>query len=210
MRLDTNVELGLSTYLCAAAGIDPTATEAESARAAWQQIGKVWHFHGIDNGFYFALLWPTIFLALGVRPDQVGGTVVNEFYTLDGLKFSTSRNHAIWADELLRAEDPAIVRLYLAWDRPDRYQSDFTVAAFEAFRDRVAPLLAGGSTASAQPDELAGADLARGLDALHPQRYDGPLAARCLLANAGNSTDSRWQALRSALCGTPADSLAGR
>ena len=73
--------------------------------------------------------------------------MVNEFYTLDGLKFSTSRNHAIWADELLASEDPEIVRLYLAWDRPDRYQSDFTRPAFEAFRDRVAPMLDGSAPA---------------------------------------------------------------
>lgn len=201
LRLDVNVELGLSTYHCASVAIDPAADSVEAEQAAWQQVARIWHFHGIDNGFYFALLWPALYAALGVRPDQIGGTVVNEFYTLDGLKFSTSRDHAIWADELLASEDPAIVRLYLAWDRPDRYQSDFTMAAFEAFRDRVAPLLAGTGSCQPQPAELAGADLARGLDALRPKGYDSALAARCLLANAANQDDRRWQQLHSALCG---------
>jgi methionyl-tRNA synthetase len=202
LRLDVNVELGLSTYHCASVGIDPSVDSVQAEQAAWQQVDKIWHFHGIDNGFYFALLWPALFAALGVRSDQIGGTVVNEFYTLDGLKFSTSRNHAIWADELLSSENPEIVRLYLAWDRPDRYQSDFTMAAFERFRDRVAPLLDGSGAAEPQPAELVGPDLARGLDALRPGGYDSALAARSLLANAGSSHDPRWQQLRAALCGT--------
>lgn len=202
LRLDVNVELGLSTYHCASLGIDPDVRGVAAEQAAWQQVDKLWHFHGIDNGFYFALLWPALYAALGVRSDQIGGTVVNEFYTLDGSKFSTSRNHAIWADELLSSQDPEIVRLYLAWDRPDRYQSDFTMAAFEHFRDQVAPLLAGTADRAAQPAELVDAELTRGLDALRPGGYDSALAARCLLANAGSPDDPRWQQLRAAIAGT--------
>ncbi len=202
LRLDVNVELGLSTYRCAAVGIAPDVHGVAATQQAWQQVDKLWHFHGIDNGFYFALLWPALFAALGVRSDQIGGTVVNEFYTLDGSKFSTSRNHAIWADELLSGQDPELVRLYLAWDRPDRYQSDFTMPAFEAFRDRFAPLLADSSLAEPQPEPLVAPDLTRGLDALRPGSYDSALAARCLLANLGNAGDPRWQSLRSAICAT--------
>ena len=33
-------------------------------------------------------------------------------------------------------EDPAVVRLYLAWARPDRFSTDFTRCSFEAFRCR--------------------------------------------------------------------------
>ncbi|HJQ01060.1 MAG TPA: class I tRNA ligase family protein [Jatrophihabitans sp.] len=202
LRLDVNVELGLSTYHCASLGIDPYVRGVAAEQAAWQQVEKIWHFHGIDNGFYFALLWPALFAALGVRSDQIGGTVVNEFYTLDGSKFSTSRNHAIWADELLSSQDPEIVRLYLAWDRPDRYRSNFTMAAFEHFRDRVAPLLSGASGREPQPAELVDAELMRGLNALRPAGFDSALAARCLLANAGSAHDPRWQQLRAAIAGT--------
>jgi methionyl-tRNA synthetase len=202
LRLDVNVELGLGTYHCVSQGIDPDVRGIAAEQAAWQQVDKIWHFHGIDNGFYFALLWPALFAALGVRSDQIGGTVVNEFYTLDGAKFSTSRGHAIWADELLSSQDPEIVRLYLAWDRPDRYQSDFTMAAFEHFRDRVAPLLTGALGCEPQPAELVDAELVRGLDALRPGGYDSALAARCLLANAGSAADPRWQQLRAAIAGT--------
>jgi methionyl-tRNA synthetase len=186
LRLDVNFELGLNGYQCVAQGIDPTVDSVEAAQAAWRQVGKIWHVHGIDNGFYSALLWPAVFAALGVQPEQHGGSVVNEFYTLNGSKFSTSRNHAIWTDELLAVEDPEIVRLYLAWDGPDRYQSDFTMAGYEAFRDRVEPLLAGQATGDPLPAPLDAANLTRGLQALRPDRFDPALAARCLLASLGS------------------------
>lgn len=186
LRLDVNFELGLSGYRCAGIGIDPDAAGPAELAQAWHEVGKIWFFHGIDNGFYCAMLWPALYAALGIRPDQYGGANINEFYTLDGSKFSTSRNHAIWADELLVTENPEIVRLYLAWDRPDRYQSDFTMEAFRAFRDRVGPLLSGAAQGDSLPGPLASADLTRGLDALRPGSFDPALAARCLLANLAN------------------------
>jgi len=200
LTLDVNVELGLSTYHLAATAIEAGATSPAEHQAAWQQLGRLWWFHGIDNGFYVALLWPALYAGLGVRPGQVGGAAVNEFYTLDGLKFSTSRNHAIWADELLSSEDPGLVRLYLSWDRPDRYQSDFTRARFEAFRDHVNGLLSG--QARPLPETVARAELQRGLDALRAAGYDAPLAARCLLSTAGNQDLPEWQRLYGVLTGT--------
>jgi methionyl-tRNA synthetase len=203
LRLDVNFELALSGYHCVAKGIDPTVNSVEAAQAAWHQVGKVWHVHGIDNGFYSALMWPALYAALGVRPEQHGGSIVNEFYTLDGCKFSTSRNHAVWANDLLAVEDPEIVRLYLAWDGPDNYQSDFTMAGYEAFRDRVAPLLAGQAAADPLPAPLNSANLTRGLQALRPEGFDPALAARCLLASLGSEPASpEALKLRRALAGT--------
>jgi methionyl-tRNA synthetase len=190
LRLDVNFELALNGYQSVAKAIDPDQDSVEAAQSAWREVGKVWHVHGVDNGFYSALMWPALFAALGVEPDQHGGSIVNEFYTLDGLKFSTSRNHAIWVDELLAVEDPEIVRLYLAWDGPHRYESDFTMASYEAFRDRVAPLLAGTAQPDPLPASLAQADVARALDALRPEAFEPGLAVRCLLANLGSTTAS--------------------
>ena len=202
LRLDVNIELGLSTYHLSAIGLDPSARTVAEQQAAWQGVGREWWFHGIDNGFYFGLLWPALYAALGVRPDQIGGTVGNEFYTLDGLKFSTSRAHAIWADDLLGTEDAGLVRLYLCWDRPDRYQSDFTRARFEGFRDRFGPVLSGETVVEALPVEVARADLERGLDALTARAYNSPLAVRCLIETAGNQDLPEWQQLYGVLTGT--------
>ena len=124
-----------------------------------------------------------VWAAAGVNPLPISGLVVNEFYTLDGSKFSTSRNHAVWANELLGKEDPSIVRLFLAWDRPDRYQSDFTWNSFRAFADQVGPLLAGTHEVTQTLDHaLAERELARAEAALRPAGFDPALAVRGLLA----------------------------
>ena len=108
--------------------------------------------------------------------------MVNQFFTLAGFKFSTSRNHAIWANDLLAEQDPAIVRLFLAWNRPDRIGSDFTMESFEAFASYVRPLLAGSRHTDGLPAELLDAERDRGERALHYHDFDAPLAARALLS----------------------------
>ena len=109
--------------------LPPARTLAERVEA-WAEVDGVWHFNGMDNTFYFTVLYPALLAAAGVPEPKARGAVVNELYLLEGQKFSTSRNHALWAHEFLAAEDPELVRLFLSWDRPDRYESDFTDAAF--------------------------------------------------------------------------------
>jgi methionyl-tRNA synthetase len=93
---------------------------------------KVVNFFGFDNSFFYAMLVPALFLAdrPGGRPP--GTFVTNEFYRLDGLKFSTSRNHAIWVSEFLAQVDPDLVRFYLCLTRPERAQTSFTESEFRA------------------------------------------------------------------------------
>jgi len=183
MRIDVWAEVGLSWLYGVAQALDPAATTLDACVAEWQrEVDELWQFHGIDNTFYFAIFWPALFAAAGLERLPLSGLVVNEFYTLDGAKFSTSRNHAIWAHEFLAEQDPAIVRLFLAWDRPDRRATDFTRASFEAFRDHVRRLLDGRSQASAAlPPQLAAAERARGEQALELVGFDAALAARSML-----------------------------
>ena len=118
---------------------------------------------------------------------------MNELYLLDGQKFSTSRNHALWADEFLADEDRELVRLYLSWDRPDRYESNFTRESYLAFCDYVRPLLAGQPPADGRlPAELAAAELERAAHALRLTGFDSALAARCLVLalSSGAGADS--------------------
>ncbi len=56
---------------------------------------------------------------------------MNEFYRLDGKKFSTSRQHAIWGREMV-AEVPAdAMRFYLAWSAPEVEGTNFTRREFD-------------------------------------------------------------------------------
>jgi methionyl-tRNA synthetase len=179
-RLDVWAEMGLGYVYTFARALDPSARTIDAYVAAWRGIDGIWFFHGIDNAFYYAVLFPALFMAAELPGGKVRGIMVNEFYRLDGLKFSTSRNHAIWAEEFLADEDVGLVRLYLCWDRPDSYESDFSRSAFRAFRHRVQPLLVDGAGAG-EPSELARLQLVRAEQALTLTHFDPSLAVRCLL-----------------------------
>jgi methionyl-tRNA synthetase len=193
LRLDFPTELGLGYLYAPARALDPAASSLSDYVRAWRQIDGVWHFNGMDNTFYFAVLYPAILAAAGVPGPAALGAVINELYLLEGRKFSTTRNHAVWAREFLAEQDPELVRLYLAWDRPDRYESDFTHEGYRAFCDYARPLLDGtGPAGAGLPAVLARAELERAEHALRLSQFDAALAVRCVLAalTAGTGVDS--------------------
>ncbi len=192
LKIDFPTELGLSYLYGPGKAVNPAAQSLADWVAAWDCLDGIWHFNGIDNAFYFAILYPAIFAAAGVQRPSMRGATVNELYLLEGQKFSTSRNHALWADEFLSEQDPELVRLYLSWCRPDRYESDFTRQSFDAFGRFAGPLLAGAATAGHIPAELAAGELERAEESLRLKGYDSALAVRCLLGalSAGTGQDS--------------------
>lgn len=193
LRVDFPTELGLSYLYGPAHALNPAAQTLEQRVDAWREVDGVWHFNGMDNTFYFTILYPALLAAAGVPTAKALGAVVNELYLLEGQKFSTSRNHALWADEFLASEDPELVRLFLSWDRPDRYESDFTDEAYRAFVAWVRPLLDGAAPAGGTvPDALADAELERAERALHLAGFDPALATRSLLMalSTGRGQDS--------------------
>lgn len=100
---------------------------------------KIVHFLGYDNTFYHSILGPALYhlASPGWTPDVDYN--VNEFYLLDGDKFSTSRGHAIWGKDILGPETVDGIRYYLALTRPETRRTNFTIAEYEAVaRDRLA------------------------------------------------------------------------
>lgn len=69
--------------------------------------------------------------------------LTNFFYTLDGRKFSTSRQHCIWADQAVRELNASsdVLRYFLAKTSPESGSSDFSRESFEALRRAVEPRL---------------------------------------------------------------------
>ena len=57
--------------------------------------------------------------------------VTNEFYRLDGEKFSSSREHAIWATDFAEQQPVDWVRFYLSLDRPEGRRTNFTLEGYE-------------------------------------------------------------------------------
>ncbi|MFG2922627.1 class I tRNA ligase family protein [Streptomyces sp. NPDC048305] len=94
-------------------------------------------FLGYDNTFYFSFAHLGLAFAHGglIEPTAI---VTNEFYHLDGAKFSTSRRHLIWARDLVGKYGPDNVRFHLALGNPEHQPADFTEAGFlETVRTRL-------------------------------------------------------------------------
>ncbi len=94
------------------------------------------HFFGFDNGYFHALLIPAIFMAIDSKINLPSAFVVNELLNLNGLKFSTSRGHLIWASDLLEQVPSDFLRFYLAYIRPESKKENFTLAEFQNFVDK--------------------------------------------------------------------------
>jgi methionyl-tRNA synthetase len=97
---------------------------------AWRDTDtSVAHFMGFDCVFSHVLLWPATLMAHGgVAVPQYA--ITNEFYQLEGKKFSTSRGYAIWGGELLRRVPADLVRFYLCMTGPEQEQGSFEARHF--------------------------------------------------------------------------------
>lgn len=97
------------------------------------------HHFGFDNGFYYLLFIPSLLRAMNQQAKLPNKVVTNDFLQLDGLKFSTSRKHAIWADEFSGQIDH--LRLYLLLNRPVSSVAHFSMARFQAWSELIASQL---------------------------------------------------------------------
>jgi len=96
-----------------------------------QRDWKIVHFFGYDNSFYHTLLYPVLYRLAFPEWECDIEYNVNEFYLLDGLKFSTSRRHAVWGKEILTPRTVDAVRYYLAATRGETERTNFERAAFD-------------------------------------------------------------------------------
>ena len=98
-------------------------------RSVWTGPDVVQCF-GFDSAYFHIVLFPALFRAFdpAIRPPC--GFIVNEFYRLDGAKFSTSRKHALWASDFLQSESSDAARFHLCATRPEIEQTNFTLADY--------------------------------------------------------------------------------
>jgi methionyl-tRNA synthetase len=97
---------------------------------------------GKDNIVFHAEIWPAMLMgysgigAKGGTPGSLGAlelpyeVVSSEFLTMEGRKFSTSRNVVIYVGDMLSRYDADALRYYLAVAGPENQDTDFTWAEF--------------------------------------------------------------------------------
>ena len=109
-------------------------------------------FLGYDNSFFFAVVHVVLALAIRDRCILPTSIMTNEFYQLENFKFSTSKNHAIWARDLLAQRSVDEVRFYLALSNPEFQKTNFAQAKWTSWSPQASQVLGRrwqpGSTAS--------------------------------------------------------------
>jgi len=91
---------------------------------------KLVHFIGKDNIVFHAIVWPGMLIGNGefILPDEIPA---NEFLNIDSKKTSTSRNWAVWVDEVLKDFPPDVLRYVIAANPPENSDVDFTWKEFQ-------------------------------------------------------------------------------
>ena len=113
----------------------------------WREAGGTWHwrdaedleviaFHGTENGYQYAVSFNALLVAAGQLAAETGSeplawappehNITNEFYLLEGEKFSTTRGHAVWGLEALAASSSDALRFYLALTNPETEETSFS------------------------------------------------------------------------------------
>jgi methionyl-tRNA synthetase len=81
---------------------------------------------GFDNVFYYSLVFPALFFAAGRAEQAPLAFLTNEFFHLEGAKFSTSRGYAIWALQCAGKLDSDFLRFHLSLHRPENSNTNFS------------------------------------------------------------------------------------
>jgi methionyl-tRNA synthetase len=95
----------------------------------WDGDAKSFYFIGKDNIPFHTLIWPA--MLMGYEELNLPNNIpANEFLTLEGKQFSTSRNWAVWLPYYLEHYDPDPLRYFLSANMPETGDSDFSWQEF--------------------------------------------------------------------------------
>jgi len=105
---------------------DPTAWEA------WWRgpDARGYYFIGKDNIPFHAVIWPAELIGYDPTLALPYDIPANEFLTLEGAQFSTSRKWAVWLPDYLERYAPDPLRYYLTSVAPETGDSAFTWQGF--------------------------------------------------------------------------------
>lgn len=114
------------------ASIEWAGGEREKWLPFWKE-GKSYYFIGKDNIIFHTIVWPAMLMGYGDLnlPYDVPA---NEFLTLQGRQFSTSRNWAVWLPDFLSRYEPDSLRYFLSVNMPESADTDFS---WEEFYHRI-------------------------------------------------------------------------
>ena len=95
---------------------------------------KVIHFLGKDNIPFHAIIWPSMLMGQDKNYNLPYDIPANEYLNIQGKKTSTSKNYAIWVEDVLKDFDGELLRYYLSANAPETKDSDFS---WEDFQNKI-------------------------------------------------------------------------
>jgi methionyl-tRNA synthetase len=117
--------------------------DPDAWRAWWNdENAEAYYFMGKDNIVFHAEIWPAMLLGYdghGAKGGSVGPlgqldlpseVVSSEFLTMEGKKFSSSRQVVIYVKDFLDRYDVDALRYYVAVAGPETHDTDFTWSEF--------------------------------------------------------------------------------
>jgi methionyl-tRNA synthetase len=130
-------------YLSASVEWARRSGDSDAWRAWWTEpTAESYYFMGKDNVTFHSQIWPAELLgydgkgARGGEPGAFGElqlpseVVSSEFLTMEGRKFSSSRNVVIYVRDFLSRYSPDTLRYYLTAAGPESNDTDFTWSEF--------------------------------------------------------------------------------
>jgi methionyl-tRNA synthetase len=130
-------------YLSASIEWARRSGDPDAWRAWWNdENAEAYYFMGKDNIVFHAEIWPAMLLGYAGRGAKGGGpgelgrlnlpseVVSSEFLTMEGRKFSSSRQVVIYVKDFLDRYDVDALRYYVAVAGPESHDTDFTWSEF--------------------------------------------------------------------------------
>jgi len=119
----------VSGYLSASKEWSKTTGDSEKWRHFWEGEAKAYYFIGKDNIPFHTIIWPAMLMGYG-NLNLPYDVPANEFLTLEGRQFSTSRNWAVWLPYYLERYQPDPLRYFLSANMPETADADFSWREF--------------------------------------------------------------------------------
>ena len=117
-------------YLSASKEWAANKGDPEAWREFWFGDVRPYYFMGKDNIPFHTIIWPAMLMGYDPEMKLPYDVPANEFLNLEGLKFSKSRNWAVWVPDYLEQFDPDPLRYVLSINMPEASDSDFSWREF--------------------------------------------------------------------------------
>ncbi|MCS3769220.1 methionyl-tRNA synthetase [Aeromonas hydrophila] len=89
------------------------------------------YFLGFDNSYFWGITHLALLMAHDGKYILPTSIVPNEFYELEHSKFSTSRGHLIWAQDLVKQIPRDYARFYICLTSPEHNRNNFSNEALK-------------------------------------------------------------------------------